>query len=398
MGTLDSDFIVLGAGAVGLGVARELLRKHPKSRVTILEKESSVGLHASGRNSGVLHAGFYYSPDSLKAELTRKGNQQLKEFCLQADVPFREIGKLVVTKSEEELPQLDELYSRGIANGVDVEIVDQKQVTELEPLATTVERALWSPRTAVANPMEVTRALAEDVVKRGGQIVYSTAVKAVEPNRTLTDKGEWRSEHVFNCAGMFADRIAQSCGLAQDLTVLPFIGLYLYAPSLKGKYSRLIYPVPDLRNPFLGVHLTVTIDNAVKIGPTAIPVIGREQYRVLKGLPFSDISAWLSNFPRFLFSKNHDVPNLIRSELPKVSASHLERQAIKLVPSIPRGSFKQWGNPGIRAQLFDTKRNSLVMDYLLESNGWSTHVLNAVSPGWTTSLSFATRIVESAVL
>lgn len=388
------DFLVLGAGVMGLAVARQLLITNPTAKVLVVEKETTSGLHASGRNSGVLHSGFYYSPESLKAQLTLEGNRLLKEFIKEKGLPIHDLGKVVVAKSEDELDQLRELHRRGVANGVDVELVDKATLAKIEPLATTFELALWSPTTSVANPLAVVRALEEDFKARGGEIVFDAEISSITASSATSTDFMFEFGHLVNCAGMYADRIAQQLEVGTKYTVIPFIGLYRYAPSLSGQYSRLIYPVPDLRNPFLGVHLTVTVEDEVKIGPTSIPVVGREQYRLFEGLSGRDALDWLSNFPRFLFSRHHDVPSLIRTELPKISSAHIERKAQQLIPSIPSGAFTKWGKPGIRAQLFDKSTNQLVMDYIVEERDSSTHILNAVSPGWTTSLSFAKNVVD----
>lgn len=383
------DFLILGGGIVGLAIASALKEEWPNSAVQVLEKECDSVTHASGRNSGVLHAGFYYSPESLKAQLTRDGNRLLKEFCVLHGVPVRNTGKVVVTTGPEQLSQLDELFKRGVANGVELQMVDEAELKELEPLAKTHERALWSPSTSVADPRRVTAEFARVAMDRGIEINYLTSYIGNGDNYVETTRGRIHAQHVINCAGLFADRIAIDFGFASNYVMLPFIGLYAYAPSLAGTLKRHVYPVPDPRNPFLGVHATVTESGQVKIGPTAIPALSREAYRALRDLKASDLFEILRTYPKFLSSPHHQVGRLIATEFPKYSRSWLVHEARKLVPSLRRSDFSVKGKPGIRAQLFDLRNKKLEMDFVVQGDSQSTHVLNAVSPAWTSSLAVA---------
>lgn len=391
------DFLVIGGGIVGVSVAREIKLKWPDAAVVVLEKENTSAEHASGRNSGVLHAGFYYSPDSLKARLTREGNASLREFSLSRGLSLRECGKVVVASDEQQLSALDELYRRGQVNGVKLEMIDEKDLQKIEPLARTTNRALWSPTTAVANPKEVTMALASDAVGLGVYFQYGTLGVSHGDNSVRCGDTEWQARHVVNCAGLYADKVALAYGFCDDYVMLPFTGLYAYAPSLKGSLTRHVYPVPDARNPFLGVHATVTVDGDVKIGPTAIPALSREAYRAVRDLKFAELSEIVKTYPAFFRSPHHSVSRLIVSEVPKYSRSWLVHEARKLVPSLRRRDFTVKGRPGIRAQLFDLRNKRLEMDFLVRGDKDSTHVLNAVSPAWTSSIPFAQHVVEGMV-
>lgn len=390
-----ADFLIIGGGIVGLTIGRELLLNQPSVRVVILEKESELALHASGRNSGVIHSGFYYSPDSLKAKLTRDGNELLKEFASEKGVFFETCGKVVVAQTLDDIPLIEDLHKRGLANGVSVEIIDERQLKEIEPLAATKEIALWSPDTGVADPVELTTAVAKDFQRLGGLIVLGELASTIHENNVMCKSGrKYKFGHLINAAGLYADKVAKNLGFAEDYTLLPFLGVYQYAPKLKGALKRHIYPTPDPRNPFLGVHLTRTHNGSVKVGPSAIPVLSREHYGLFKGMDMLELSEIFYNFPKFLFSKHHDVWSLIRSELPKLSKNHLINQAMPLAPSIKPEDFTLKGKPGIRAQLFDIKERKLEMDFVLQGDLLSTHVLNAVSPAWTSSFSFAKYVVE----
>ena len=388
------DVAVIGGGIVGLALADAWLAAHPGSQVLVLDKEERLAEHASGRNSGVLHAGFYYAPDSLKAQLTRRGNQMLRAFCEERGVPVHEVGKVVVTTSPEQVPQLDELYARGQANGVPLEMVDEAGLRELEPLARTHGRALWSPSTAVADPVSVVEALAARVRERGGEVRLGTPVVEAGPGWIRTPYQRIEVGHTINAAGLYADRVARWFGVGEDYAMLPFKGLYWYSNWPAGRLQRHVYPVPDPRNPFLGVHLTVTVSGRTKVGPTAIPSLWREDYRGVRGIRPSEMASIAKLYPRFLRSPHHDVPGLVRTELPKYSRRYLVAQASALVPSVSAQDFRERGRVGVRAQLLHVPSGRLEMDFVVRPGERSTHVLNAVSPAWTSSLAMAEWIVE----
>jgi len=388
-----TDVLVIGGGIVGLAIADELLRVHPDLDVEIHDKETSLAQHASGRNSGVLHAGFYYSPDSMKARLTRVGNSLLREFCTERGVTVRDVGKVVVTRSAEELPLLHDLYERGVTNGVELDVIDERRLAELEPLARTHEQALWSPTTGSADPMAVITALAARVQERGGRVVLGSSVRAAGPGWVTTSEGYRSVGHVVNAAGLHADTVGRWFGVGEEYRMLPFKGLYWYGSWPAGRLQRHVYPVPDPRNPFLGVHLTVAADGRAKIGPTAIPALSREAYSGVSGLSAGEAWQVARTLPRFLASPHHDAKSLIASEMPKYLHSHLVKEAAQLVPSVRPEDFRAKGRAGIRAQLFDTRRNRLEMDFVVRPGPRSTHVLNAVSPGWTTALAMAREVV-----
>ena len=393
-----ADLVVIGGGVVGLALADAWLARHPGDSVAVYDKENQLAAHASGRNSGVLHAGFYYAPDSLKARLTRDGNRMLKEFCHERGVAIRETGKVVVTTSEEQLPALMTLLERGQANGVELELINESGLAELEPLARTVGHALWSPNTAVASPAGVVEALAARVRERGGRVVLGNEVTGAGPGWVMSVlEGRVAAGHVINAAGLYADTVAHWFGFGQDYRMLPFKGLYWYGNWEPGRLQRHVYPVPDPRNPFLGVHLTVTVDGRAKIGPTAIPALWREDYGGTSGLRSNELWDVVRSYPRFLTSKHHDVPGLLRAELPKYSRSYLVKQAAALVPSVRTADFTERGKPGVRAQLLHVPSGKLEMDFVVEGDERSTHMLNAVSPAWTSSLAVADYVVEGIV-
>ena len=394
MAANNFDFGVIGAGIVGLAMANRIRQIHPKATIAVFDKENSVGEHASGRNSGVLHAGFYYSPDSLKAALTRDGNKLLRDFCSEENIQFKETGKVVVAQNSSEVAALQELHRRGNANGVVTELVTPDRLAEMEPLAKTSELALWSPHTAVASPLTVTQGLANKVAREGTTLKLGHEVVQTTQDRIITNLGNYSVGHIINCAGLYADKIAKQFGYCDDYAMLPFKGLYWYGNWAPGKLQRHVYPVPDVRNPFLGVHLTVTIDGRAKIGPTAIPIFSRESYGGIGGLSPKEILNIVGIYPKFLSSKHHDVLGLIKTEMPKYLQRHLVTQAKSLVPSVDPKDFNERGRPGIRAQLLDIKNKKLEMDFVVRGDENSTHLLNAVSPAWTSALAMANHVCK----
>lgn len=391
------DVIVIGAGVVGLAIGKCLLESRAVQSVVVLEKEEALGSHASGRNSGVLHAGFYYQPDSLKARFTREGNEKLGRFCIEHGLPYKKCGKVVVTRDISEHESLLNLYRRGLMNGIDLHLIDAKELSSIEPRATTATLALWSPRTGVADPKAVIEKLADSFLHLGGTLLKGEKVLRVQPGQVETGTGKWLTGHVVNCAGLYAEKMAHQMGFGLNYGLVPFKGLYIYGSMPPGFLSSHVYPVPDPRNPFLGVHLTTTVTGATKVGPTAIPALWKEDYGIFKGFNFKESIEISRLLGKFLFTSSHNALDLVRTEIPKYLRRHLLVDAQKLVPSIDPSLFKTRGRVGIRAQLIDRKSGDLEMDFKVVGDHRSTHVLNAVSPAWTSSLAFAEYVVDGIV-
>jgi L-2-hydroxyglutarate oxidase LhgO len=310
----------------------------------------------------------------------------------------RECGKVVVTKNVDENRRLVNLHARAIANGVDVKLIDSVELSRLEPLAQTHEMALWSPNTAVASPTEVTEMMARVFTRMGGEVLFNHQVERIVGNKIiLVNRTAMMARHVVNAAGLYADKIAHNAGAGMKYTILPFKGLYLYGNSQAPSLARHVYPVPDPRNPFLGVHLTVTVDGKTKIGPTAIPAFSRLNYSKFGNIRPDELWSIVTTLPKFLLSKHHDGIGLIQSEIPKYLRRVIVKKASELVPSVHQDQFVTWGKSGIRAQLFNLKEKRLEMDFVVESADNQTHVLNAVSPAWTGSLSFGEYVAEKVI-
>lgn len=398
MGAMEvCDFLVVGGGVIGLSLARELKRRRPDASVALLDKEDGPARHASGRNSGILHAGFYYTADTLKARFTCAGNLAWSAYCRERGLPLRVCGKLVVASRPEDLAVLDELLRRGLANGVPVESVDEKQAREIEPRARTVGRALYSPSTAAVDPGACMAALVEDARREGIDLRWNTAYLGREGRVVRTAAGAIEAGFVVNAAGLYADCVARDFGFSSRYRILPFKGLYLHSEEPVGAFRAHIYPVPDIRNPFLGVHFTVSVDGRVKIGPTAIPALWREQYGGLAGFSASEFVEIVCRQAGLFLGAGFDFRRLAWEEIQKSSKSAMTTRAGRLADGVKASDYRRWGRPGMRAQLVDVEKKMLVMDFVLESDAHSLHVLNAVSPGFTCAMPFAAHVVDRVI-
>ena len=395
---IKTDFLIIGAGIIGLAIAKALREIYPEKEICIIEKETNLGAHASGRNSGVLHAGFYYTSDSLKAKFTRQGNQELKEFCEEKGLRLNKCGKIVVAKNEEELETLFELKRRGDANGVELYIITEKELKDLEPNAKTYKHALLSPNTATVEPLEVLKTLESELREKEVKFFFNSPYeKRLSDDLGIIAGGKFfKAEKIINCAGLYADKIAKDFGFSKDYELVPFKGIYLEYKGNDQFIKRNIYPVPDIRFPFLGVHFTVRVDGKIKIGPTAMPAFWKENYERFKRFNFKELSETIK-WDALMFIKKAEFRRLAIEEMKKYSKSYLIEQAKMLVYNIPSADLFKFGKPGIRAQLIDKKSLTLIQDFVVEGNKYSVHILNAVSPAFTASFPFARYIVENYI-
>ena len=391
---MNTDFLVIGAGVIGINVAHELKKRFPDTRVILIEKEQACAAHASGRNSGVLHAGFYYTADSFKARFTRDGNKQLTEYCEEKLIPINKCGKLVVAKDENDLDYLDELFARGRRNGVDIEELDQKQAESIEPRVITFQKALFSPTTSSVDPKIVVKNMEEDAIKKGVEFYYGYKYLGRDKNVIKTTGGRIEAGYVVNAAGLYADKIANDYSFSKNHRILPFKGLYLYSNEPAGAINTNIYPVPDLRNPFLGVHFTIAVDGKIKIGPTAIPAFWREQYNGMDNFQIEEFLDIVRREMALFINSNFDFMRLAFEELRKYSRIYMVPLASKLIKGVKLEDYKVWGKPGMRAQLINIKEKKLEMDFLLEGDHKSMHILNAVSPGFTCCMPFSSYVCD----
>lgn len=399
-GQLRCDYLIIGAGIIGLALARELKARFPAAAILVIEKEADVAYHGSGRNSGVLHAGFYYTADSLKARFTRDGNRMLKEYVKQRGLAINECHKVVVASDESEIEGVRELQRRGERNGVEVRIIDEQELAEVDPNARTTGIALYSPSTATVDPAQVCHALREDLEKAGVRFLFGQGyVGRQGQSAVVTAAGVTiESGLIINAAGLYADRIARDFGFSRNYTIIPFKGIYLKYSGTDRPVRTNIYPVPNLKNPFLGVHYTVTVDGTIKIGPTAIPAFWRQNYNGLDNFSLGELLEIIGWESRLFLGDNFGFRSLALSELKKYDRSYFTGLATKMVKQINTSGFNQWSKPGIRAQLLNTDTKELVQDFVVEGDDRSVHVLNAVSPAFTCSFPFAAWVVDTYVL
>ncbi|MFP4473427.1 MAG: L-2-hydroxyglutarate oxidase [Candidatus Omnitrophota bacterium] len=393
----DRDYLIIGAGIIGLALAREIRTREPGSSILLIDKEDDVARHASGRNSGVLHAGFYYSADSFKARFTVDGNTAMKEYCRKNSLPINSCGKLVVAEDAYELSQLHELFKRGQANGSTVSLITAEEAREFEPAVQTFQKALYSPDTATIDPEAICRSLKSDLQQQGVEFRPNTAYLHRNSDIVTTSRGEVCAKKIINCAGLYADRIARDYGFGHNYTMLPFKGLYLKYTKNTTDVRINIYPVPNLKNPFLGVHFTKTVDGHIKIGPTAIPAFSRENYGTLENLKWNEtpqILYWQAVL--FLLNSFH-FRDLAFEEIRKYHKKYFVGLARKMIPDIDPQGFTEYTRPGIRAQLLNKKNRSLVQDFVIEGDARSVHILNAVSPAFTCAFPFAAHVYANHI-
>jgi (S)-2-hydroxyglutarate dehydrogenase len=376
------DYLIVGSGIIGMTIAYELKQQNQDLKIALIDKEEDVAKHASGRNSGVLHAGFYYSANSLKAKFTVDGNRLMKEFCSSNSISVKTTQKIVVAKDEKELQGIYELQKRAEVNGVETQIISEEEVFKIDPNIKTYKKALFSPNTASVDPKEVCFKL-RDVLKENGVEFFF--------NSSFEDcKLEYK--YLVNSAGAYADKIAKQFGLAQNYTLLPFKGIYLKYMSNKTDIKTNIYPVPNLANPFLGVHYTITSDESIKIGPTAIPAFWRENYQGFDNFNLKEMIEILYYESKLFILNAFNFRKLAIEEMKNYSSKVFIQKAKDMVKNIGN-DFKPIP-AGIRAQLLNTKTNELVQDFVVEHGINSTHILNAVSPAFTCSFAFAKYVIE----
>lgn len=395
----QADYLIIGAGIIGLAIARELKSRFPDAEIVVIEKEPDVAYHSSGRNSGVLHAGFYYSADSLKAKFTRDGNIQLKEYVKKNGLKINECRKVVVATNESEIDGIYELEKRGKRNGVDVKVISEQELKDIDPNAKTTQVALFSPNTATVDPVEVNIFLRKELQSAGVKFRFSEGYKLrIDANTVETTSGlQISANKIINAAGLYADKIAKDFGFSHQYTIIPFKGIYLKYTKKDKPIKTNIYPVPNLKNPFLGVHYTVTVDGIIKIGPTSIPAFWRENYKGMDNFRMKELFSIMGWEARLFLSNAFGFRSLAFEEMAKYSKSHFVNMATKLVHQIDKSGFTEWSKPGIRAQLMNMKTLELVMDFVVEGDSQTIHVLNAVSPAFTSSFPFAKWVVENYI-
>ncbi len=392
------DIAIVGAGIVGLATAREFLLRNPRLRLIVLEKEPVIVGHQSGHNSGVIHSGIYYKPGSLKARLCVAGHRSMIDFCRERGMPYAECGKVIVALDESELPRLQDLYERGTANGVQrLELIGSERLREIEPHVVGI-KAIYSPTTGIVDYTKVAQAYADDIRKCGGEILTSAQVTGIETRGLSTVlhtvQGDIDSKLVITCAGLYSDKIAQmTSGTRADVKIVPFRGSYYnLRPERRDTVRALIYPVPDPRFPFLGVHFTRVLNGEVWVGPNAVLAFAREGYRrwtirpgeLLETLTFPGFWKMVSRYWKA------GIEEMVRDYV----KSAYVKTAQRYIPELD-GSDLIDGPSGVRAQAMDRDGN-LVDDFLIKQGANVVHVQNAPSPAATSSLVIGKMIADEA--
>ena len=385
---------IVGGGIVGLATAWQLSQRYPQLRILVIEKESEVGAHQTGHNSGVLHSGIYYKPGSLKALNCRTGKQAMERFCAEHGVPYDICGKVVVAVDEAELPALQRIYERGQQNGVACSLIDSARLRELEPHTRGV-RAIHVPEAGIVNYREVCRKMAELVVARGGRLITAARVLGlVNEDRQVvvkTTAGEFIADYAICCAGLFSDRVARASGHRPKSQIVPFRGEYYeLKPDAHHLCRNLIYPVPDPAFPFLGVHFTRMIEGGVECGPNAVLAMAREGYRKTD-VNLRDLTESLafSGFRRL--ARRHW--RMALSEIWRSWSKAAFVRALQcLVPEI-RSEHLVPARAGVRAQAISVD-GAMVDDFVILAEDRIIHVLNAPSPAATSSLNIGNLVVE----
>lgn len=398
---ITSDFLVIGAGIIGLTIARELREKFPGRSITILEKENSLGLHASGRNSGVLHSGIYYPSESYKAKFSAQGQAALASFFTEHNLSFRRIGKILLPTRAEDKGQLDLLYSRGLQNGVRVERLNEAELRKLEPEArSSTGTGLFVAATSVGNPKQVLDKMASLLADQGVAIVKGIRIRNVDPiqKQVESDSVIFSYGMLINTAGLHADSIAHKFSVGKDYTLLPFKGIYWKLDPNSGiKFNHLIYPVPDIRVPFLGVHTTTNTEGETYFGPTAVPAFGRENYRGISGIKLLELGKILKLIGIQLITDRDGFRRLAWQEGRRYFKPWFVQAAKAIVPRVEPQHLIPSHKVGIRAQMFHLPSGRLANDFVVEKGPDSVHILNSISPAWTCSIPFAKMVVEQYI-
>ena len=391
------DVTIIGAGIIGLGTAISILKKHPKIQLAILEKDQQVAAHQTGHNSGVIHSGIYYKPGSLKAKFCVEGRASMAKFCVENNLQYQKCGKLIVAYNEEEIPRLEVLMKRGNANLVQgLELIGPERIREIEPNAVGL-KALYAPNTAIVNYSEVSELFAKNIKNNGAEILLNSKFLGSKTlhNSTIinTSNGDIETKCVINCAGLYSDRVAKSMGIKPKLRIIPFRGeYYSLIPEKSDLINGLIYPVPDPQFPFLGVHLTKNVKGFIEAGPNAVLAFSREGYRKIDFHPYDIINT--ITYPGFV---KFSIKNL-KTGIMEINRSFRKniflKDLQKMVPSLKSSDLIKGGS-GVRAQAIASD-GSMIDDFAIEMGNRSIHVLNAPSPGATSSLIIGDYIADLA--
>jgi len=392
-----SDFVIIGGGIVGMTIALELKSRFQSSKISIIEKEPTVGRHASGRNSGVIHSGIYNQPGSLKSDMCLKGGKLLIDWAKENGVTVQQVGKCIIPADEADLAVLEKLHLRASQVGINALLIRNDDLTKIEPYAfSCVNKSLYLPDVHIIDSIGLVNRLKEELVARGVEFIFFRKAQ-VRCGKLFVNGRRMDYGQLFNAAGMYSDTIAHGFGVAKDYNIVPFKGTYYRLnETSRIKVFGLIYPVPDLEMPFLGIHFTKMTNGNVYIGPNALCCFGKENYHGMQGINLEEAGQVLRCVMQ-MYLRKPKMRRYIHSEIFKLSKQHFVRYAKLLLPSIKHTDFERSTKCGIRAQLMNNKTNELVDDFMVVTSEKEVHVLNAVSPALTCSMAFAKYIVDQYV-
>ena len=394
------DFAIIGSGIIGLTLAFKLKQKFNNSKIVIFEKEPNSISHGSGRNSGVLHSGIYYEPGSLRANLCVTGVKELKEYIKSENLWINECGKLLLPTSEYSYSNLENLFNRAKKNGVEINKIKNEEIKRIEPNTNCqFEYGLHVPFTSVADPKEVSKSLIENLKKMNVEINYNFKILKISEQKLFTQNNTIEAGHIFNCAGLFADEIAKNSNLEFRYSFLPFKGKYWKITNKSFKLNHLVYPIPDLRYPFLGLHSSHNRHGDFYIGPSSTPVFGREQYNGILGDNLRESISLIFNFSKKIIFNENKLRTLALQELSLLTKRGFFNQIKKMFNNINPDDLELSNQKvGIRSQIFDPQSKNLVNDFVVINQKNTTHVLNAISPAWSASFAFADHLINEAAL
>jgi (S)-2-hydroxyglutarate dehydrogenase len=391
------DFLIIGAGIIGLSIAKEIKARDPKARIRLIEKEPCLGAHASGRNSGVLHTGIYYPNGTIKAKLCKAGADAMFNYAQEHGIPVRRDGKVITATSEENAVGIDKLLANAKANGVSATKINADEIRQIEPYARAEFGGIYCQDTAVIDSLRVLESLHTRIAEQGVDIVMNQQVTHIDEAHKFikTQSSQYNYDTLINAAGAYADRVAKLAGVGRDYQLVPFKGLYYkLTPEAAHRVRTSIYPIPNPALPFLGIHFTRVISNDVYIGPTAIPAFGRENYGVLSGASPIEALSIGTQLARLYAGNPQNFRNLVHSEIPHYHKSSFLAAARQLLDTLEHDWLLSTPKVGIRPQLVNSRKNLLEMDFVVESGRNSVHVLNAISPAFTSSFAFAGYVID----
>ena len=393
-----NKLIVCGGGIIGVTIAREAALSKKFSDISVIEKDDQLGKHSTTRNSGVIHSGFYYTPESTKGKFCNYGNSLMRDYCLNNKIKVNKCGKVVITKDDAQEKILYELYERGIENGCNLKLLDKNKLVDYEPLANTYKSFLWSPNTWSASPAQLFDCLINECKNLEIKFITGQKVVSADSNAIKTDKNnDFYFDYFINSCGGYALEVAKIFGINTHYKLLPFKGLYLKSIKKIKKFSRHIYPVPDINQPFLGIHTTITSDYFLKLGPTAIPAFAPENYNLFDGLELN-LSREILFLQINLLAKNEfGFRDLAFREIQYLIKENILRKANELTNLNLREIDFSWHSPGIRAQLYDKSSKKLENDFVLINKENTYHILNSISPAWSCSFISAKKIINDIV-